>query len=287
MKLKPSLKNSAKVALLFSLILSLLFCGCGNQLEPTYKDRDIPSVIQKICKEEYGLSVTTRRTHTTLWVYAPLDKILHKDYDGIKQDKIFDEEMSEKLRNILTTIGRVLISSNNTPDFFALLVSDINIGIDYIIIGSTIDIKKSYASFIPWTEANRRYVMQFRLSPEAIGDKTGEHLRATDISLPNFLAMQIGQRIALLIQQDTFSKYFKIKKIDGKFNDGIFSFDYDIEQIATPIKPIDLKKEMLKTIAYCIRTYDFQDFSDVEINDLAMNDKSIFSKAAIWSKPTE
>ena len=287
MKLNLSLKNSAKAALLFSLFFSFLLYGCENQLEPTYKGRDIPFVIQKICREEYGLNVTTIRTHNTLWVYAPLNKILHKDYDGIKEDKIFDEGMSEKLRNILTTIGRVLISSDNAPEFFALLVSDINLGIDYTLIGYTLDIKKSYAEFIPWTEANRRYVMQFKLSPEAVGDKTGTHLRAMDIRLPDFLAMQISQRIASSLQQDTFKKYLNVKKFDGKFNEGTFSFDYDIKQIALPDKQTDLKKEMLKIIAYCIRTYEFKDFSDVEINDLEMNDKTIFSKAAIWEKPTE
>ena len=287
MKLKLSLKNSTKAALLFNLIFSLLLYGCENQLEPTYKDRDIPFVIKKICKEEYDLDVTTIRTHNTLWVYAPLNKILHKDYDGINKNKIFDEEMSEKLRNILTTIGRVLISSDNTPEFFALLVSDINLGIDYTLIGYTLDIKKSYAEFIPWTEANRRYVMQFKLSPEASGDKIGTHLIAADIRLPDFLAMQIAQRIVILLQDDKFKKYLKIKNVEGKFNEGTFSFDYDIEQIALPDRQIDLKREMLKTIAYCIRTYEFKDFSDVEINDLKMNDKTIFSKAALWEKPTE
>lgn len=167
MRLKPSLKNLVKAALLFNLALYLNLAGCQSQIEPTYKEKDIPYLVKQICKDEYRLDVTTKRTATTLWIYAPLTKILDKEY-GIKEDKIFDEEMLDKLRNILTTIGRVLISSDYTPEFFALLASDINIGIDYIVIGNVLDIKKSYAGFLPWTEANRRYVIKLKLDPKAI-----------------------------------------------------------------------------------------------------------------------
>ena len=133
MKLKPSLKTLARPALLFVSTLSLLLLsGCSSKIEPTYKEKDIPYLIKKICKDEYNLDVTTQRTHNTLWIYAPMDKILHKDY-GLKEDKIFDDEIMDKIRNIITTIGRVLISSDNTPQFFAFLASDIKLGIDYTI----------------------------------------------------------------------------------------------------------------------------------------------------------
>ena len=157
-KSKLFLKSSAKSALLFSLFL-INFLGCSSEIKPTYQENDIPHLVKKICKEEYNLDVTTFRTSTTLWVYAPLEKILHKDY-GVDKDKIFDEDMIEKLRNILTTTGRVLISADKAPSFYALVASDVNIGIDYIIIGNVVDIKKSYSGFIPWMEANRRYLVK-------------------------------------------------------------------------------------------------------------------------------
>jgi hypothetical protein len=275
MRLKPSLKNLVKAALLFNFLVTILLYGCfGNPLEPTYKEKDIPYFVKRICKDEYRLDVTTKRTATTLWIYAPLTKILDKEY-GIKEDKIFDEEMLDKLRNILTTIGRVLISSDYTPEFFALLASDINIGIDYIVIGNVLDIKKSYAGFLPWTEANRRYVIKLK------------HLEAHDVKLPDFLSEQIAQRISVQFQEEGRKKYFKVDKVEGKFLNDTFILEYAIQQIAKPDKEIDIKKEILNTVTYCIKTYEFKDFSLLELTDLVRQDKLVLNKAAIWARPTE
>lgn len=297
MKSKPSLKNSIKPALLFSLFVSIFLYGCENNIKPTYKEADIPCLVQKMCKNEYSLDVTTQRTTTTLWIYAPLQKILHKDF-STNPEKIFDEEISDKLRNILTAIGRVLISSDNTPEFFALVASDIKIGFDYIMIGNVLDVKKTYAGFIPWTESNKRYVLKFNVNPDTIGDITGKHLKVYDITLPDFLASQIAQRINVYFQDETHKEYFKIEKIEGKFDksnlmveksgnntgEGSFIFNYSITQISKPPKEINITKEVLKIIAYCFKTYEFNGFSNVMINDLsdpknnfALNKKAILA----------
>jgi hypothetical protein len=270
--------------LLVSALSLLLLSGCSSKIEPTYKEKDIPFLIKKICKDEYNLNVTTQRTHNTLWIYAPLDKILHKDY-GLKEDKIFDDEIMDKIRNIITTIGRVLISSDNTPQFFAFLASDIKLGIDYTMIGYVMDIKKSYADFIPWTEANRRYVIKFKASPEAIGDTTGFHFMPYDIKMEDFLAEQIAQRAGAEFQDEELKKYFKVEKSDGKFTDGVFYFDYSITRTAKPQKTIDIQNEILKTITYCLKTYEFTDFSGIVLTDLKTQNKLELNKTAILSKP--
>lgn len=287
MKSKPSLRNSIKPALLFSLFISIFLYGCQSSIEPTYKENDIPSLVQKMCKNEYNLGVTTQRTTTTLWIYAPLEKILHKDF-GENADKIFDEEISDKLRNILTTIGRVLISSDNTPEFFALVASDIKIGLDYMLIGNVLDIKKTYAGFTPWTESNKRYVLKFSANPEAIGDSTGKHLKIYDITLPDFLANQIAQRINIYFQDEAHKKYFKIEKISNKTAEGSFIFDYSINQISKPAQEINITNEILKIIAYCFKTYEFKDFTAVELNDLSgPKNNVILNKEAVEAIPVD
>ncbi len=285
MKLKRSLKKRTKYALLYTSILSvILLSGCANRIEPTYKEKDIPYIVQKICKDEYNLDVTTQRTKNTLWIYAPLNKILHKEY-GLKEDKVFDEGITDKLRNIITTIGRVLISSNNTPEFFALLASDIKLGIDYTMIGNVLDIKKSYAEFIPWTEANRRYVVKFKLSPEAIGDTTGFHFIPYDIKLADFLAEQIAQRTGAEFQTEELKNYFKVEKTDGKFTNKVFSFEYSISGVSPPNKTIDIQNEILRIITYCLKTYEFTNFSGITLKDLRTQETIGLSKAAILARP--
>jgi hypothetical protein len=280
-----SLKSLIRSVLLL-ISLSLLISGCSCPREQTYKEKDIPQIIKKICKDEYGLDVTTQRTVNTLWIYAPVDQILHKDY-GKDQNKVFDEEMVEKLRNILITIGRVLISSDDTPQFFALLISDINLGIDYTIIGNILDIKKGYAGFIPEEESNRRYVVKFSSAPEAIGDKTGYHFIPQDVTITDFLKEQIAQRIAARFQNEEFKKYFKVDKSEGRFDDGVFSFEYYIEEIAKPRTKIKIRNEILDIIAYCLKTYEFNDFSVVSIKDLRADEKLNFTKTEILNRPID
>jgi hypothetical protein len=286
MRSKLSLKNSINPALLFNLIFLFLFflSGCDNQIRPTYKEADIPFLVQKICKDEYKLDVVTKRNANTLWIYAPLQKILHNEY-GIKEGKTLDDGMMEKLRNILTTVGRVLISSDNAPEFYALLASDINYGIDYTIIGSALDIKKSYAGFISWPESNRRYLISMKKSPEAINDTTGEHLDAREIGLPDFLAEQIAGRIGSHFQEETLKGSFKVEKTEGVFRDDKFIFEYSINQTQPLKNSIDLHNEILKIASYCIKTYEFKDFSTVELKDLLSSENTVVGKDFIWSGP--
>lgn len=283
-KSKLYLRNSARAARLFSILCLLFLSGCQNKIEPSHKEDDIPYQVKKICKEEYGVDVVTQRTPTTLWIYAPLNKILHKDF-GIKEGKIFDEEISEKLRYILTTLGRVVMNSDNTSEFFALFASDIKVGLDYIIIGNVSDIKKTYAGFIPWSEANRRYLMKFRRAPAALGDLTGQHMQAYDITLSGFLAELIAQRIFAQFNDEDIKKYFKVTSCNGRFAEDKFIFEYSIEETSQPKKEINIREIILNMIAYCIQAYEFKDFNTLEINDLLKQERIVLSRPEILSRP--
>ncbi|MBU3959049.1 MAG: hypothetical protein KKE91_04240 [Candidatus Omnitrophica bacterium] len=285
MPLRPSLKNVEKPALLFnlalfSIIISLSLSACSCPIEPTYKEEDIPSAVKQICKDEYNLEVINKRTPTTLWIYIPLSKILDKDY-GIVENKIFDQELTDKLRKILNAVSRVLISSDHTPEFFVLLSSDITMGLDYTIAGCVEDIKKSYAGVIPWTEANRRYVVKLNLSPEAIGDETGKHLPLYDIRMGDFLAEQIAQRIGERFQEEGLKQYFKIEKSQGAFYNNSFIFEYSMEYLSQPEIKINIFQEILDIVTYCIKTYEFKDFSGLEIADLITEDRLILNQAEV------
>jgi hypothetical protein len=281
---KPSSRNSVKSALLFfSFFLYTVLSGCQNSTEPSFQEKDIPYHVKKICKEDYRLDVITVRTNTTLWIYAPLEKILDKEY-GIKEGKVLDEEMTDKLRNILITVGRVVLSSNKAPEFFAIWSSDINLGLDYILIGNVIDIKKAYAESIPFTESNKRYVMRFGLNPEAIHDTAGRHLKFYNVNMPDFLTQQMAQRISMRFQADNLKQYFKLDKIDGIFNNDTFILEYTIKPLTPSQKPIDIMDEILNTITYCIKAYDFKNFSRVEITNLNTKFKTVLSKADILAR---
>jgi len=285
MKLKPSLRNSARAALLFNLALCLLFLsGCTCQIQPTYKEENIPSAIEQLCRDEYKINLSAKREGNSLWVYVSNPKFLNREY-GKKEEKIFNEEEFYKLNNILTVIGRVLTSADKTPDFFALTASDSGLGFDYTLIGSTLDLKKAYAGAIPWAEINRRYVVHFNVSPMAVGDKTGAHLVVYDIKWPDFLAEQITQRIGNQFQGENLNKYFKINKLQGIFNKNAFIFEYSIEKSSSPPQKIDIQQEIVKIVSFCLKTYEFKNFSLVEIRDLLTRENVILSRAQVWATP--
>ncbi len=282
MRLKQFSKNSVNPALLFSLILATSFIfGCNANIEPTFKEKDIPFYIKKICKEEYRLEVTTQVVGKTLWVYAPLSRVLHKDFGKIKE-KIFDEEMTNKLMNLMISIGRVLLSADKTPDFYCLAISDIGEkGVDYIIIGNVLDIKKSYAGIIPQPETNKRYVFKLEISPQAMGDTLGTHLKFYDITQAEFLARQIAQRIEARLREENLKNLYETKSVIPNFLDGRFIFIIDISK-KTPAANTDITSEALKIISAVLRDYEFKDFTEVEIRETAaaknisVNQKALF-----------
>ncbi|MCM8782952.1 MAG: hypothetical protein NC909_00940 [Candidatus Omnitrophica bacterium] len=277
MRSRRSLKSAVDAGLWISILITYLL-NCSFPTESTYKQKDIPAQIEKICQEEYNLKVITKSSYNTLWIYVPLPNLLHKEF-GINKEKFLDEEIINKLRNILITVGRVFLSADNPPEFYCLLASDINIGIDYILIGNTLDIKKSYVGFIPWPEANRRYIIKIELNPEAISDETGTHLKPYPIKLEDFLAQQIAQRISMHFQHEELKKYFQVEKVTGTFSDDTFIFEYAIKKVKDSKFKID--DEIISIVSYVLNSYEFDKFLMVEIKDLLSDNKTILSKARI------
>ncbi|MCX5708747.1 MAG: hypothetical protein NTY14_07275 [Candidatus Omnitrophica bacterium] len=259
----------AKIGLVFSVIFcGFLLAGCfPDDIQPSYKEADIPVTIKKICREEFKLRVLPIRVGNTLWVYAPQPRLLHADF-GKKPEKIFDEDLLDKARNILTSISRVLLSSDKAPDFFVLVLSDINIGLDYSLTANILDIKKSAAGMIPWNEANKRYVIGFEQSVDAKGDVRGEHLKVYDLKLAEFLSRLIVQRVRMFFQEEPIKKYFSLKDVNAGFRDKVFTFEYSTDKKLEPKENPDIPRAILNSIVYCFKTYEFKDFARVKIRNL-------------------
>jgi hypothetical protein len=282
MKLKRYSRNSVNPAPPLLSLLLIFVLGCSTQIEPTYKEKDIPAAITKICKDEYGLNVTTAVVGKTLWVYAPVSRIIDKDY-AITKEKIFDDDMSEKLRNIMTSIGRVLISSDQAPDFYRLVVSDTKErGIDYLITADTMDIKKAYANFLPFTEMNRRYLIKLQDAPGAMGDVSGGHIHPYDISREEFVADLISQRIETRFREDDLKNLYEVKSVKARFADGDLFIDADIKpneiRLLIPANSYIID-ESLKIIAQVSRDYNFWKFQNVEIDDMEARKDKRYSRA--------
>jgi hypothetical protein len=265
----------------------ILFAGCfSSDFSPSYKEAEIGINIQKICLEECKLKVIPLKAGNTLWIYAPQQRILHAQF-GKVADKVFDEELIDKVRNILNSISRVCLSADKSPEFFVLALSDINLGLDYSLTANISDIKRSTAGGVPWTEANKRYVINFELAPNAVGDQTGEHLKIFDIKMADFLSLQIAQRVRMFFQDSEVKKAYTLKEADAAFKYNKFIFNYSVVRISEPKEKIDIAQEILNIITYCFKTYEFKDFEEVEIRDLLGDQSSFYQRGDILSRSIE
>lgn len=277
------------------LILSILISGCSSSTKPTFLKEHIEKAVQDICKKEYNISVKTKLVGQTLWIYYPVEDLVIKSdkpekftekfeindkdarfYDGLlgvkysikpipekeqTQEVIFNKDILEKINNILKVVRRVMFSTdhskNDEPRFFYLITADIKNGLELTQIFYDLDLKKISYEFISWDEFQHRSIQDTEVNPEIIGDTEGAHLNYKDITLEDFIAYQIVNRIKLKFQRPEVNKN------------------------------ADIDKEIRKIVAYTLQIYGFKDFSSVELENLLTENKIILNRAAILSKSAE
>jgi hypothetical protein len=296
MRLKRYLKNSAKTGRLLSFyFLSFLFFGCTSSTEPTFIKENIAESIREICEGEYNIQVKTRLVGETIWVYLPIEDLL-KESDkaqkytekfevGLLDNKFednslqleysikntpeiektqqvdYNKSMAEKMNNVWKVIRRVILSMDRSrpdvPKFYCLITADIKNGFEIRDLCYYEDLKKVTYEFISWGEYQHRAIQDVIQSEEILGDTQGLHVQYKNITWKDFLSSQIIHRIKLKFQKP---------EVD---------------------KDADIDKEIIKVIVYTLKTYDYRDFTTVEINNLLTNNKITLNQGAIWARPTE
>lgn len=245
--------------------------------------------------KEYKLDLVTKLVDQTLWVYMPLEDIVTKldkpeKYierfsiqdnknllaEGIlsvsylikpieekesNQEMALDKKVNEKIFNVLQVIRRVLFSTDhskiNSPLFFCIVTADIKNGFQIKQVFHLSDLKKLSYGFISQTEYQHRILQDTEVSPLIIGDRQGTHLDYQNITLDNFIVGQIQNRIKIKFQKP------------------------EVEKNA------DVDKEILKIITYTLNTYNFQNFTLLEMTNLLNEKKSIFNRTAILNNPQD
>ncbi|MDD5109485.1 MAG: hypothetical protein PHC29_08340 [Candidatus Omnitrophica bacterium] len=294
MKSKPSLRSLVKSGLKILPII-LFLSGCSSSTSASFLKEDIPHAVKDICKKEYKLDISTKLIGRTLWVYMPLKDIVSKppkpekyierflleDKNNFFEGKILnvnylikpvpekekqqevalDKSVNEKIFNVLQVIRRVLFSVDSSkkddPIFFCIVTADIKNGVEIKQTFYYLDLKKLSYGFISQTEYQHRIVQDMALSVQIIGDTEGNHLDYRDITLEEFIADQIQNRIRLKFQKP------------------------EVE------KNVDIDKEVLKIVSYTLNTYEFKDFTSVEMNNLASQTKIILNQKAALADSKE
>ena len=294
MKLKLSSKSLAKSALKI-LPFILFLSACTSSTSPSFLKEDITQAVKDISKKEYKLDISAKLIVDTLWVYLPLENIISKPAKPEKyierflvedkknslnekilrvnylikltaekekqQEMAIDKSVNEKIFNLLQVIRRVLFSVDNSkgdkPLFFCIVSADIKNGFEIRQVFHLMDLKKLSYGFISQTEYQHRIVQDSAVSAQIIGDIAGNHLNYHNVTLEEFIADQIQNRIRLKFQKP------------------------EVERNA------DIDKEVLKIIAYTLNTYGYKDFTLVEILNQATGSRIILNQAAVIANSKE
>ncbi|OGX46105.1 MAG: hypothetical protein A3G38_01065 [Omnitrophica WOR_2 bacterium RIFCSPLOWO2_12_FULL_51_8] len=282
--------------LLKTSLLALFFLsGCFSYTQPTYLKENIPAGIEEICRSEYKFHVKSKLSGATLWIYVPLEDIVVKPdkpekvterflveknlshlQDGILKadylvravpEKIkyqqagYDPQAAEKINQLYRVLMRVLTSMEKLRaqelQLVCVVTADINNGFQITETFSYEDFKKYFHGFISQGEFQHRLLQETQVAPEIIGDREGLHINYRDVSFSEFITGQIQNRINLKFQKP------------------------EVE------KDADIDKEVLKIIAYTLKIYNFRDFQEVELNNLAKKKRIILNRAAALEEPLE
>jgi hypothetical protein len=261
---------------LFSILI-LLYCSCS--VSPTYSRKDIESVITKICKEEFNIEVKVWEKGDTIWIYAPFDKILGEDNQ-------LDKKVSEGMRRIFLSLRRVILSMDTPPKFYAFVVSDIKtIGADLYYIDFIPDMIKFNMEFISINEMQEREVFFNSLNPQALGDKEGKHISTYEITMGEFIAYLIKQKMERTFTSPEVKDNFKINESRTNYYHGRIEITFDImvqkykEGLPYPFdEAVNITKKFLKI-------YEFpEDIKEIEIKDTFNKKNRFYTKRSLMEE---
>lgn len=288
MKLKRSSKSLAKSGLKLLPFIFLL-SACSSSTAPSFLKENTASAVRDICKKEYKLELTTKLVGRTLWVYLPMEDIITKPTKPekytekfsidqresaiesgilkvsysirpvtdkeINQETALDKKVNENLFNIIGVIRRVLFSVDHaradSPLFFSIVIADIKNSFEVKYVFCLTDIKKYSYGLLSQTEWQHRVVQETQASALILGDRDGSHLDYQDITMDEFIANQIKNRISIKFQKP------------------------EVEKSA------DIDKEILKIISSTTKAYNFRNFSLLEMTNLINDQKTTLDCAAV------
>ncbi len=264
-----------KVVPLWILVLSLWVSGCG----PTYPRDTLSDSLVQLCRKEYGVDVTVKRVGNTLGVHVPLEKL----FDSTLQ--LSPEVVGNQLNSVVLSTSRVVLSTNDPPDFYVIVAQDTRIpGIELKLIRYVQDIRRLHYYDISRSEFDKRGLFELGLGLGIFRDKKGEDFFLEEVRLEDFLARQMAHRIRSGVGEDERLRgKIELRSAAGEFMSypsfraeqplsGKFMLSLEMEKRSTDLwgemKPEDEERILtlvLEVVLKVLRGYQFEGYDTVEI----------------------
>ena len=292
----------------FILFFGILFLTtCLSGCTATYPRDKIKESIVKICKQEYKSDVLVETTGRTMVIYLPLSDLMDFSF-------ALSKAASDRINDVIFSAARVALSTDARIDFYCVIAHDIKMPeLQIVIIKNVEDVKRLFANDISRGEYMKRMLIDLRWSPQAkkeqvikeifskmnLDPKWQDQVMADffrseptslgdigywnnkfyikDITVPEFLAEQIANRIKLEFREDkNLAENFLLRSAKGlyisKKGKHLFRFEALAERGASgtagTIEDSDkIFETALSVAAHVIHGYHFKDYDGVEVFD--------------------
>ncbi|MBD3427225.1 MAG: hypothetical protein GF409_08410 [Candidatus Omnitrophica bacterium] len=313
---KKALIPASAVFVLAAFLVAVPACT------PTYPKEKLPQAVKSVCKQEYDMDVDVTLKGSTMGIYYPMKGLLDAGM-GISEDAW------DNISNLILIASRVVLSTDADVKFYCVITQDVRLPeLQVVIIKYVEDVKRGMVRNISRSESFKRTLFSINLTPQAKKERSiekvfnklgvGEDTRQKvleeffrspptrlsdigywrdnfylkDITLEEFLASQIANRIKIDFRQDEkLAELFSFKASEGLYVAGeqrrSFLVKFKIadqtpgDRIMNPrVKKIE---EILKIANRVFYGYKFQDFDTLVLEDQLENANLSISEEDIYN----
>jgi hypothetical protein len=254
---------SRRPALFLACLFTVLgIAACDDK--PTFTRDQVTGAIQQFMKED-GVDASAHLVDHTLGVQMSYAGSLRQTGAQLE----LGDEFEEAVRKALTTIHRVLLSTDAEVEFYVLLLSDPDAPGAYLtMVRYMDDIRRANASMLDPAEMFARTI--FELNYVGAAPVTIEQYVPREIRLEDFLSWQLARRIqATLTEELRPLGIANVGRCGGRFQGREFVFTLDV----TPATEGPLDEPMLHhvfeastdVIAKVLSSYRFESYDSIRL----------------------
>ena len=142
-------------------LIAASLSGCDKVSYP--KEKVIAALVD-ICQKEYNLKVMAKISGSNLGVHINFASLFGDSFD-------FKEEALSVLEDVLTSVQRVCLSTDSNFDFYTVVGSDRNNGVELVMTRNLVDLKQVMYGNIGRNDYAQRMMLKVRPDVGLLGER--------------------------------------------------------------------------------------------------------------------
>ncbi len=135
--------------------------GCSNV---TYPKEKLISQLIDLCQKEYNIKVGAKISGTNLGVHINFASLFGDNFD-------FKESALSTLEDVLTSVRRVCLSTDSNFEFYTVVGSDRNNGVELVMTRNILDLKQVMYGNIGRNDYAQRMMLKVRPDVNLLGER--------------------------------------------------------------------------------------------------------------------